>query len=119
MPRRRAIDDEEEAGDDDAGGGGDESPPRAAISATFESLGLDPRLLRAVSKRAYSRPTTVQALAIPLALEGKVCGGRGRGESGGWGGERWGGAGQSQPLSSAGFGGWGGQIQCDALPFNL
>lgn len=39
--------------------------------ATFESLGLDPRLLQAVSKSQFSRPTAVQAQVIPPALQGK------------------------------------------------
>ena len=38
---------------------------------TFESLNLDPRLLRAVREEKYVKPTPVQAQAIPLALEGK------------------------------------------------
>ncbi|KEF54444.1 ATP-dependent RNA helicase dbp9 [Exophiala aquamarina CBS 119918] len=38
---------------------------------SFESLGLDPRLLQAIAKSQFSTPTPVQAKAIPLALEGK------------------------------------------------
>lgn len=38
---------------------------------TFEDLKLDPRLLQAVLKEKYLKPTPVQAAAIPLALEGK------------------------------------------------
>ncbi|KAL4906708.1 ATP-dependent RNA helicase dbp9 [Aspergillus multicolor] len=37
----------------------------------FESLGLDPRLRQALVKEKFSKPTPVQAKAIPLALEGK------------------------------------------------
>ncbi|XP_065867435.1 DEAD-box ATP-dependent RNA helicase 16 isoform X2 [Euphorbia lathyris] len=40
---------------------------------TFEELGLDPRLIRALSKREISitQPTPIQQVAIPLILEGK------------------------------------------------
>lgn len=38
---------------------------------SFDSLGLDPRLLRAVSKKGFAKPTPVQAQGIPKALEGK------------------------------------------------
>ncbi|KAL2611149.1 hypothetical protein R1flu_022841 [Riccia fluitans] len=37
----------------------------------FEEMGLDPRLLRAVSKRKLVKPTPIQSKAIPLILEGK------------------------------------------------
>ena len=37
----------------------------------FTDLGLDPRLLQAVLKEKYAKPTLVQAKGIPLALEGK------------------------------------------------
>lgn len=39
--------------------------------ATFESFGLDTRLLQAISKKKYTKPTAVQAQAIPPILEGK------------------------------------------------
>lgn len=38
---------------------------------TFDSFGLDPRLMQAIAKSAFSTPTPVQAKVIPLALEGK------------------------------------------------
>ncbi|OZJ05610.1 hypothetical protein BZG36_01467 [Bifiguratus adelaidae] len=38
---------------------------------SFEPFGLDTRLLRAVARMNFSKPTLVQATAIPLALEGK------------------------------------------------
>ena len=38
---------------------------------SFDSFGLDPRLIQAIAKSEYSQPTAVQAQAIPLALEGK------------------------------------------------
>ncbi|MES2878859.1 MAG: DEAD/DEAH box helicase [Pseudomonadota bacterium] len=37
----------------------------------FSSLGLCPSLLRAVSSKAYSTPTPIQAQAIPAALQGR------------------------------------------------
>ncbi|KAK9389171.1 P-loop containing nucleoside triphosphate hydrolase protein [Lipomyces mesembrius] len=40
-------------------------------SLSFESLGLDQRLLQAISRQQFVRPTLVQAKAIPLAFEGK------------------------------------------------
>ena len=38
---------------------------------TFESLGLAPALLRALSETGYAHPTPIQAAAIPLVLEGR------------------------------------------------
>lgn len=37
---------------------------------TFEELGLDPRLVRALSKKNIEKPTPIQRVAIPLIL---VC----------------------------------------------
>ncbi|KAI1005612.1 ATP-dependent RNA helicase [Podosphaera aphanis] len=37
----------------------------------FSDLGLDFRLLQAISKQKFQRPTPVQSKAIPLALEGR------------------------------------------------
>ncbi|MBI2745132.1 MAG: DEAD/DEAH box helicase [Burkholderiales bacterium] len=37
----------------------------------FSSLGLSPALLRALSARAYTAPTPIQAAAIPAALQGR------------------------------------------------
>ena len=37
---------------------------------TFESLGLAPALLRALSEQGYTTPTPIQAAAIPLVLAG-------------------------------------------------
>ena len=50
-----------------------QSTPIGASSAQtgFASLGLDARLLQAVSAQKFSTPTQVQARAIPLALSGK------------------------------------------------
>uniref|UniRef100_A0A8C3CHD2 RNA helicase n=1 Tax=Cairina moschata TaxID=8855 RepID=A0A8C3CHD2_CAIMO len=46
-------------------------PFRAEMAAAFEHLGLDPRLLRAVSELGWAAPTAIQAEAIPAALEGR------------------------------------------------
>ena len=37
----------------------------------WSNLGLDPRLLRALTKKRYRAPTAVQSQAIPLVLKGK------------------------------------------------
>lgn len=42
-------------------------------SASFEALGLDPRLVRALLKQKIMTPTAVQTKGVPLALAGKVC----------------------------------------------
>jgi len=50
----------------------EEAPVAAiAIPTAFTDLGLDPRLLQAVTKEKFAEPTPVQAKAIPLALEGR------------------------------------------------
>ena len=38
---------------------------------TFESFGLDSRLLQAIAQENFSSPTPVQAEAIPIILDGK------------------------------------------------
>ena len=38
---------------------------------TFQSLGLDARLLQGIAKLGFAHPTAVQAKAVPLALDGK------------------------------------------------
>ena len=51
---------------------------------TFESLGLDEALLRALKAANYENPTDVQARAIPAALAGKdlrVCSNTGSGKT--------------------------------------
>eukprot|EP01111_Echinosteliopsis_oligospora_P015467 TRINITY_DN6135_c0_g1_i1.p1 TRINITY_DN6135_c0_g1~~TRINITY_DN6135_c0_g1_i1.p1 ORF type:complete len:579 (-),score=137.71 TRINITY_DN6135_c0_g1_i1:28-1764(-) len=40
-------------------------------TTTFEDMGLDPRLLKAMTKLGWTKPTLVQSSCIPLALEGK------------------------------------------------
>ncbi|EFN55662.1 hypothetical protein CHLNCDRAFT_23258 [Chlorella variabilis] len=49
---------------------------------SFDSTGLDPRLLRALSKRGFEKPTPVQAECIPKALEGRDIVARARTGSG-------------------------------------
>jgi ATP-dependent RNA helicase DDX56/DBP9 len=39
--------------------------------ATFAGLGLDSRLLQAITKQNFKIPTLVQSKAIPLVLEGR------------------------------------------------
>ncbi|XP_072216992.1 probable ATP-dependent RNA helicase DDX56 [Excalfactoria chinensis] len=40
-------------------------------ATSFEQMGLDPRLLRAVAELGWAAPTAIQAEAVPLALEGR------------------------------------------------
>jgi ATP-dependent RNA helicase DDX56/DBP9 len=40
-------------------------------AASFDKLGLEPRLLQSIQQQKFSSPTPIQARAIPLALEGK------------------------------------------------
>lgn len=44
---------------------------KAYTEPSFDTFGLDTRLLQAVVKEGFSAPTLVQSKAIPLALEGK------------------------------------------------
>lgn len=50
-----------------------DQPTVEASTATpsFETFGLDARLLQAISKAKYTKPTPVQSQAIPAVLEGK------------------------------------------------
>ena len=48
-----------------------ESQPETEAEPTFADLGLDPRLIQAVAKQAFQKPTLVQHKAIPLAIDGK------------------------------------------------
>ncbi|KAM5574506.1 DEAD-box ATP-dependent RNA helicase 16-like [Rosa sericea] len=54
-----------------------EKPPKEIESEdeeehqTFENLGLDGRLIRALNKKKILKPTPIQRVAIPLILEGK------------------------------------------------
>ena len=42
-----------------------------ATDLSFADLGLDPDVLQSVKDAGYTNPTPIQALAIPLALEGR------------------------------------------------
>ena len=55
---------EDEAEDDD-----DDEEEEETIES-FESMDLDQRLLHAIAKQGWRKPTLIQAKAIPLALEG-------------------------------------------------
>jgi ATP-dependent RNA helicase DDX56/DBP9 len=48
-----------------------DSSNNADDKSSFESFGLDPRLLQAIAKSNFTTPTPIQAQAIPLALQGK------------------------------------------------
>ena len=53
---------------------GDSAGTQAAEPApeiTFADLGLAPEILRALSDKGYSKPTPIQAKAIPLVISGK------------------------------------------------
>ncbi len=54
-----------------ANSGSPASPPDNGSAPGFESLGLTPEILDAVRRVGYTRPTEIQRLAIPPALEGK------------------------------------------------
>lgn len=51
----------------------EEVAQNASIPATptFDSFGLDPRLLQAIAAEKFSRPTPIQARAIPVSLRGQ------------------------------------------------
>lgn len=40
------------------------------LMTSFESFGLDPRILSAIARMGYSEPTPIQAQAIPVVLKG-------------------------------------------------
>lgn len=48
---------------------GQQQPQKTEPS--FAELGLDPRLVQAVAKQNFEKPTLVQRTAIPLALQGQ------------------------------------------------
>lgn len=43
----------------------------STADTSFSDLGLDHRLVQAIAKQNFSKPTLVQRTAIPLALDGK------------------------------------------------
>ncbi len=46
-------------------------PPEAPVNPTFDSLGLKPALVEALSALGYEEPTPIQAAALPPLLAGK------------------------------------------------
>ena len=40
-------------------------------TSSFDGMGLDPRLLQAITREKFGSPTSVQSAVIPVALEGK------------------------------------------------
>jgi len=54
-----------------AGDSADTPAAEAAPEITFADLGLAPELLRAVTDEGYTKPTPIQAQAIPLVISGK------------------------------------------------
>ncbi|XP_027934140.1 DEAD-box ATP-dependent RNA helicase 16 [Vigna unguiculata] len=49
----------------------EEEKEEEADNQSFEELGVDARLLRALQKKGIEKPTPIQGVAIPLILEGK------------------------------------------------
>lgn len=45
---------------------------KAHTEFSFDSFGLDTRLLQAVVKEGFSAPTSIQSKVIPLALEERM-----------------------------------------------
>jgi ATP-dependent RNA helicase RhlE len=45
--------------------------PEAPTSVQFSDFGLAPEVLRALSEQGYTRPTPIQAQAIPVVLQGR------------------------------------------------
>src|SRR4051812_39394191 len=48
-----------------------DAPDAAPVAARFDTLPLDPKLLRAVADQGYMTMTPIQAKAIPLVLAGR------------------------------------------------
>ena len=38
---------------------------------TFDEMGLDPKIMKAIQEVGYTEPTPIQAQAIPVVLQGK------------------------------------------------
>ncbi len=49
----------------------EEAPKEALKEATWESFGLDPRLLEAIKKAGFTKPTPVQAQSIGPGMDGR------------------------------------------------
>ena len=55
---------------------------------SFESLNLDPALLRAIAEKSYVTPTSIQGAAIPAVLSGRdvwACAQTGSGKTAAYG----------------------------------
>ena len=48
-----------------------EENQKSRAEPSFAELGLDPRLVQAIAKQNFEKPTLVQRKAIPLALKGQ------------------------------------------------
>ncbi|XHS80312.1 DEAD/DEAH box helicase [Burkholderiaceae bacterium UC74_6] len=48
-----------------------QTPEATAVPARFDTLSLDPKLLRAVADQGYATMTPIQAKAIPIVLDGR------------------------------------------------
>lgn len=79
-PVEEVESDKEEVNDEDDSDAQEESPdakettptePARPAITSFDGFGLDTRLLQAIAKEGFSKPTPVQAQAIPFALEGR------------------------------------------------
>ena len=46
-------------------------PGRFGVVMSFDSLGLNPDILRAVAEQGYVEPTPIQQQAIPAVLQGR------------------------------------------------
>src|SRR5690606_37598178 len=44
---------------------------RAISFASFEEAGLNPKLLTAIAKAGWEKPTTIQSLCLPITLKGQ------------------------------------------------
>ncbi|KAM0062852.1 putative RNA helicase [Helianthus debilis subsp. tardiflorus] len=49
----------------------EQNPEQEPQELTFEQIGLDPRLIHALTKKNIQQPTPIQQTGIPLILEGK------------------------------------------------
>lgn len=74
---KRKLDQNGEPSPSSTNGASEESKTKSAqaqqttTEPSFDQLGLDPRLVQAVAKQNFEKPTLVQRKAIPLALDGQ------------------------------------------------
>uniref|UniRef100_A0A1J3JP14 RNA helicase n=1 Tax=Noccaea caerulescens TaxID=107243 RepID=A0A1J3JP14_NOCCA len=62
------VEEQRDVGEEEAGVVEEEEE---VADKSFEELGLDPRLIRALTKKGIEKPTPIQQSAIPFILEGK------------------------------------------------